>query len=95
MAEPRLGGGRQVHQQEESGQVSNSAGERDPNPEGERPSADVCLVAWTRVDVCLFPAGAETRQHCCFTGFSGTSSSGGALNQLPAPLLTHYIMSWS
>lgn len=43
-----------MHQQEESGQVSNSAGERDQDPEGERPSADVRLVPWTRVDVCLF-----------------------------------------
>lgn len=93
VSETRLGGGRQVHQQEESGQVSNSAGKRDQNPEGERASADVCLLAWTPADGCLFPAGAETRQHCCFTGFSGRSSSGGALNQLPVPLLTRIIMS--
>lgn len=26
-----------MHQQEEPGQVSNPAGERDPDPEGERP----------------------------------------------------------
>lgn len=45
MSETRLGGGRQVHQQEEPEQVSNSAGKRDQNPEGERPPADVRLVA--------------------------------------------------
>lgn len=47
-SETRLGGGRQVHQQEEPGQVSNSAGKGDPDPEGERHSADVC----SRSDAC-------------------------------------------
>lgn len=39
---------------------------------------------------CVFPAGVETRQHCCSPGFSGTSQWAGVLNQLPAQVLLHH-----
>lgn len=68
-----------MHQQEEPVQVSDPAGEGDQNPEGERNQpfplsvSRVCDVTCLTCVSCLFPTGAETREHCGVTGFSGMS----------------------